>query len=289
MHNDTPSSLRSSAAETVLTCPVCFDPLSVGPSVASCAKNHTFDRAREGYLNLLLANQKGSSDPSDDRESVTARREFLAAGHYNFLAECLSNSVVQNNKAPKIVVDSGCGEGFYLNHIAGRIPGSSTYGLDISRSAMRLASRSYGNCTWAVANIARRLPVSSGCCDVLLSVMAPRNASEFERILRPDGRLIVVTPGDGHLRELADKLMAEPSDQSEKAETLTQQLTPTLTRQTTESVRTSFTADQQTIQRLVTMTPLRWKSQKRVVSGLADIERLDITASFTLMTFSLTT
>jgi tRNA G46 methylase TrmB len=119
--------------------------------------------------------------------------------------------------------------------------------------------------------------------------MAPRNASEFERILRPDGRLIVVTPGDGHLRELADKLMAEPSDQSEKAETLTQQLTPTLTRQTTESVRTSFTADQQTIQRLVTMTPLRWKSQKRVVSGLADIERLDITASFTLMTFSLTT
>lgn len=289
MQNRNPLSSESSALETHLTCPVCFDPLVIGPSVASCAKSHTFDRAREGYLNLLLANQKGSSDPGDDRESVTARREFLATGHYDFLAAGLSKSVVRQDKEPKVVIDSGCGEGFYLNHIAHHILASDTYGLDISRFAMRLASRSYGNCTWAVANIARRLPISSGCCDVLLSVMAPRNASEFERILRPDGLLLVVIPGDGHLRELADKLMAEPSDQSEKADALIQSLTPTFTLQNTEPLSARFTADQQTIQRLVTMTPLRWKSQKRALSGLASLESLDITASFTLMTFSLAT
>jgi 23S rRNA (guanine745-N1)-methyltransferase len=37
---------------------------------------------------------------------------------------------------------------------------------------------------------------------VILNVFAPRNGPEFRRILRPDGRLLVVTPAADHLREL---------------------------------------------------------------------------------------
>jgi len=115
--------------------------------------------------------------------------------------------------------------------------------------------------------------------------MAPRNPAEFERILQPDGLLIVVIPGDGHLRELTDILMAEPSDQSDKADTLTRSHTPAFTLKNTEAIRHTFTADQPTLQKLVTMTPLRWKSQKSALSSLASINSLNITASFTVMTF----
>jgi hypothetical protein len=94
LHTQSSESDHVNEVTTALTCPVCHKPLTVGPTVANCAKSHTFDRAREGYFNLLLANQKGSNNPGDDRDSVTARREFLAEGHYNFLAETIDRIAV---------------------------------------------------------------------------------------------------------------------------------------------------------------------------------------------------
>jgi 23S rRNA (guanine745-N1)-methyltransferase len=273
-------------SRTALACPVCHDPLIVGPAVATCEKNHTFDRAREGYFNLLLANQKGSSDPGDDRDAVAARREFLTGGHYNFLAEAIGRIVSET--APYVILDAGCGEGFYLNRLARAFPETDCYGFDISRSAMRLASRSYGDCTWAVANIARRLPLATGSCDLVISVMAPRNTDEFKRITRDSGRLIVVIPSDGHLRQLTDRLMSQPSDQSSKPDELSQSLTSAFDLVSTESIQHNFLADRETIRKLVTMTPLRWKSNHKSLEDLDQIDNLEITAAFRVLRYAST-
>ena len=269
---------------TALACPVCHEPLTVGPTVANCRKNHTFDRAREGYFNLLLANQKGSSNPGDDRDAVAARRKFLTGGHYNFLAEAIGRIVSETT--PDVILDAGCGEGFYLNHLARAFPESDCYGFDISRSAIRLASRSYGDCKWGIANIARRLPLVTGSCDLVISVMAPRNTDEFKRITRDSGQLIVVIPGDGHLRKLTDRLMSQPSDQSRKTDELSKSLTPAFDLVSSESIQHDFLADRKTIRKLVTMTPLRWKSNRKSLEDLDQFDNLEITAAFRVLRYA---
>jgi len=273
--------------QTALTCPVCFGPLTVGPSAVNCSKSHTYDRAREGYLNLLLANQKGSNDPGDDRDSVAARREFLAAGHYDFLPETIDRIVARHEDSPGVIADAGCGEGYYLARQARKFPDAACYGFDISRSAMRLASRSYGDCTWAVANIARRLPLTDKSCDLLLSIMAPRNATEFERVLKLSGQIVVVVPGDYHLGQLTDLLMTKPSDQSAKPDIVTRSLSPAFNLESSQNIKIDFSADQATIQKLVTMTPLRWKSRRNSLENLLQIDRLNITASFKILQYAL--
>ena len=153
---------------------------------------------------------------------------------------------------------------------------------------MRLASRSYGDCTWAVANIARRLPLADKSCDLLLSIMAPRNVGEFERVLKLSGQLVVVVPGEYHLGQLTDLLMAEPSDQSAKPDTLTRSLSPAFDLKSSQNVKIDFSADQATIQKLVTMTPLRWKSRRKSLENLLQIDRLQVTASFRILQYALT-
>jgi 23S rRNA (guanine745-N1)-methyltransferase len=271
---------------TAMTCPVCFDPLTAGAKVSKCPRNHTFDRAREGYLNLLLADQKGSNDPGDDRGSVAARRDFLTSGHYDFLSAAINQAILYGDSSPETVADIGCGEGYFLSRLSPMVPMSGRYGLDISKSAMRLASRTFRECQWAVANIARRLHLADDSCDVLLSNMAPRNADEFGRILKPDGRLIVVIPGSEHLIQLTDHLMALPSDQTGKADAVTEAMAHAFRLTSSEMIQHTFDANQATVQRLVTMTPLRWKSQKLAMDSLMELKNLRITASFQLLQFA---
>jgi 23S rRNA (guanine745-N1)-methyltransferase len=264
-----------------LLCPVCSDPLTTDAKQAICSNRHTFDRAKEGYFNLLLANQKGSNDPGDDRESITARRAFLSAGHYDFLRDGIRSIVSAETQT---ILDAGCGEGYFLSQIA---PGPG-YGVDISRSGVRLAARTHKSYTWAVANIARQIPISDNSCDVILSVMAPRNTAEFHRILTPSGLLIAVIPGPDHLNQLTSKLMDHDPNQSSKPRLLLEDLSPQF--EFTDETRVShdIIADQDTISNLITMTPLRWKSRKQSLTEVADLKSLTITADFRILTLSAT-
>ena len=46
----------------------------------TCGNGHSFDRAKQGYCNFLLANQKNSREPGDSVEMVDARRAFFKSG-----------------------------------------------------------------------------------------------------------------------------------------------------------------------------------------------------------------
>ena len=261
-----------------LLCPVCSQPLDTADKQAVCGNRHSFDRAKEGYFNLLLANQKGSSDPGDDRESIAARRAFLSSGHYNFLLDALLAKLPPESPT---ILDAGCGEGHFLGHLAI----TDSFGVDISRSGVRLASRAHKNHIWAVANIARQIPLTDSSCDIILSVMAPRNAAEFHRILKPSGSLLAVIPGPDHLTQLTAKLMDHDPNQSSKPRLLIDDLAPHFTMTDESRVTNEITADQPTIANLITMTPLRWKSRKESLAEVADLETLTITADFRILIF----
>jgi 23S rRNA (guanine745-N1)-methyltransferase len=188
-----------------LICPLCARDLFLGDGAVRCARGHAFDVAREGYVNLLPGS---GSIPGDSRAMIEARESFLEAGHYRRLADCVAGIAagLLQDGPPAVVVDAGAGTGYYRAHLLEREPRAAGPPLDVSKFAIRRASRAHPRIGAAVCDIWKALPVKTGAAQVILDVFAPRNAAEFKRVLHPDGALLVVTPTARHLRELVEAL-----------------------------------------------------------------------------------
>lgn len=209
----------------MLICPLCQHSLAYDAQGACCSQGHRFDRARQGYLNLLPVQHKNSRAPGDNPAMVEARRRFLQAGHYAPLAQRLAQLAASH--APQQWLDIGCGEGYYTAQLAEQLPEADGYALDISREAVKRAaargrsrslrdaalptSMSVAALTWLVASMAR-VPLSDASCDLLASVFSPLDWQEALRLLRPGGGLLRMGPTRAHLMELRQKLYDEVRD-----------------------------------------------------------------------------
>ncbi|MEV0002507.1 putative RNA methyltransferase [Micromonospora sp. NPDC050980] len=192
-----------------LRCPVCGEPLTgttAGTARAlRCPRGHSFDTARQGYVNLLAGRAPHSGDSAD---MVAARADFLAAGHYDALAAALSDAasrITVGDPYP-LVVEPGAGTGHYLAAVLAALPDAAGLALDVSKPALRRAARAHPRAAAALADTWQRLPLADRSTAVLLNVFAPRNGAEFHRVLDPAGALLVVTPTGDHLGELVEAL-----------------------------------------------------------------------------------
>lgn len=190
----------------MLTCPICLARLERLDDGAVCPAGHRFDRARQGYLNLLPVQHKKSRDPGDNAAMVEARRHFLSTGHYAPLARRLAELAAQ--RAPARWLDIGCGEGYYTAQLAEALPGSDGYALDISREAVKSACRRAPQLTWMVASMAR-VPLADASCQLLASVFSPIDWNEAARLLVPGGGVLRLGPARDHLLELRQRLYDE--------------------------------------------------------------------------------
>jgi len=193
----------------MLICPICREALHPAGNGVACAANHSFDRARQGYLNLLPVQHKKSRDPGDNQAMVEARRRFLDGGHYAPLAERLARLAA--NQAPERWLDIGCGEGYYTAQLAQAMPDSEGYALDISREAIRRACKRAPQLEWLVASMAR-IPLADASCNLLASVFSPLDWIEARRLLAPGGGLLRMGPTRDHLWELRARLYDEVRD-----------------------------------------------------------------------------
>ena len=205
-----------------LLCPVCRNGLMPsGDQRLVCPNGHSFDAARQGYFNFLVG--KGTVFEADTAAMVAARFDFLSRGHYQPLADVLAELAAPALQRPDAtVLDAGTGTGHYLNRVLAAVP-ASAIGLDISKFALRRAARMNPDAVNLVCDVWQPLPVTDDAVDVVTVVFAPRNAAEFARVLRPEGRLIVVTPRSGHLGEVAGKtgmLGIEPAKEERLAASL---------------------------------------------------------------------
>lgn len=163
-----------------------------------CARAHSFDIARSGYINLLQPQDRRSKQPGDTAAAVLARRRLHDHG---FTAPLLD--AIREMAAPReqdVVLDAGCGEGFYLGGIARA--GCTCHGVDISVSAIEAAAKRYPGVQWIVGNADRFLPYPDRAFSLLLSITARMNTAEFSRVLRENGRLLVAIPAPDDLIEL---------------------------------------------------------------------------------------
>lgn len=218
-----------------LLCPVCRERLatyaSQGRAVA-CPAGHSFDAARQGYFNFLVG--KGTVFEADTADMVAARFDFLSAGHYRPLAEAvveLSAPALTGSTtgAGSTVLDAGTGTGHYLRVLLDRFPEAAAAGLDISKFALRRAARLNPEAVNLVSDVWQPLPVADHAVDLITVVFAPRNAAEFARVLRPGGRLVVVTPRPGHLGEVMGQtgmLGIEPDKEERLAASLAGHFSP---------------------------------------------------------------
>ena len=189
----------------LLACPHCGAPLALASGSAACAKGHSFDVARQGYLSLLPG-RRGSADST---EMVAAREAFLGAGHFEPLAGALADAAeraLATRDEPGCVVDLGAGTGWYLARVLERLPGRPGLALDLSKHALRRAARAHPRIGAVACDAWRRLPLQDGVAALVLSVFAPRDGAEIARVLRPGGALVVVTPTGRHLDRLVSAL-----------------------------------------------------------------------------------
>ena len=266
---------------TVLACPVCDGDLTMNATAAVCGNGHAFDRARSGYLNLLLSNKKQSAEPGDSLAMMQSRRVFLQGGFYNQMADAASLAVAEIvvGRTDASVADLGCGEGFFTSRVhqalAGASPAHVCYGVDISRPGIKMAATHGRAINWIVASL-HRSPFHARSLDVVLSIFAPIDAVDVRRIVRDDGALVTVTPGPDHLDALRGMIYTsvKPHPQTPAlmaGDTLFEQASAT---------RVSYpivVESSAQIMNLLAMTPYYWNINRATAARIGEQSRLELT------------
>jgi len=238
-------------AVALLACPVCAAGLSATADGLRCAAGHAFDRARQGHVTLL---PPGHRPPSGDTAAQVADRvTFLEAGSYAGITAVLTTAVLADGP-PGTLLDLGGGTGHHLAAVLDRLPDAAGVVLDSSPYAARRAAKAHPRALAVVADTWARLPVRDGAVDRVLVVFAPRNGPETARVLRPDGRLVVVTPAADHLGELVGPLGLLRVDPDKGARTASS-LEPHLRQVAAAAHREELALDHAAVRTLVGMGP----------------------------------
>jgi 23S rRNA (guanine745-N1)-methyltransferase len=185
----------------MLLCAVrdCHLPLAREERRVFCPRGHSFDIARSGYINLLQPHDRRSKNPGDSAKAVAARRRLHDRGVTGPLVQAIADAL--ECSAGDVVLDAGCGDGFYLGSMA-QSCGFEAHGVDISVPAIDAAARRFPGCKWVVANADRFVPYADGSFSRVVSITARMNPAEFRRVLRDEGRLLIALPAPDDLIEL---------------------------------------------------------------------------------------
>ena len=265
------------------SCPVCEIPLQDFPKYVGCDNQHVFDKSKQGYINLLLSNQKKSLQPGDNADMVKSRLQFLQNGFYEPIAAQL-NLTFQKHFANKAnIVDIGCGIGYYLNYLKQHHAQHTFYGVDISKEAIHCAAQKYKSISWAVGS-ALHLPYLPASIQCALLVFAPFYLESLDKILTKDAKVMIVTPNDNHLIEMRTMLFEEVEIKDQ--DKVLEKVKPLLQLIEVQPLKYMITLKtKEDIENLLKMTPFYWRVSQINKDKLLSLNELKITIDVNIWCF----
>ena len=215
---------------------------------------------------------------------IKSRQRFLNGGYYQPLADAIITAV---NNCPlgfeQKLLDIGCGEGYYLQQLrnAAKISNANLelLGLDISKVGVRLAAKRKLDAQ-LVVDSAYKVPLFDNSIDTALSVFSPICPEEAARILRTDGVLLMVGPGEEHLTGLTAHIYEQHQPHAGNFKVLDEH--PSFDLKEQIDVKAEITVKGPDILALLTMTPYYWHTNAEQQEQLATLSLLITPVHFSL-------
>lgn len=258
--------------KNLYSCPKCGKKIRFHAGSLVCKKEHSFDISSKGYVNML-----GATVPLKgyDKKFFQNRNEFFAKGYYKHILDA-TVSAVKNIKASAnldemVLVDAGCGEGYYSAELS-KLDGLQIIAFDIASDAIKQATKSPANVAWTIADITN-IPVKDHVCDIILDVFTPANYKEFGRILKKDGYIIKIIPGSNHLIQLRKAASNQLRNKEYSGEEVSDYFEKHYEVVSSEILTNTMSIDQDTLKTLTAMTPLLFDADKSKLdlSGITEI------------------
>ena len=263
-------------------CPICSQSLNIlEGGTALCQKGHSFDRAKEGYYNLLIRNAGGVH--GDNKEMIEARRAFLNTGAYKPLCDAVASLALKYTDGG-ILLDSGCGEGYYTDAICRAVEKDCrdvrVLGFDISKDAVRRAAKRNSSLSLAVAS-AYDIPIADSSVSTVINVFSPLAIAETHRVLKPSGIFIMAIPDKRHLFELKAEIYDTPYE-NEVKDTVLEGFS--LVSEQRISYDMHF-EDKESVRSLFMMTPYAYRTSKEGRERILSLSSLTTKAQFIIFTY----
>ena len=275
------ASLLNEYAEKFI-CPVCGGKVEVVEYKSIiCSNRHTFDFAKQGYINMLTRSMKVNYD----KELFAARQDIIRKHRlydslHTRLLEIIKKETANNPQS--LLLDAGTGEGSHLTRMLEQTEDPLTgIGIDISKEGIRLAASKSDTTMWLVGDLAN-IPVKNDTLHAIINILSPANYQEFKRILVENGLMIKVVPGTNYLVELRDAILDEQKRSFTNEETISlfqEHFTDVWIEELTYTKR----LDQAGLQDLIKMSPLSWNADQESIQALRNREYFKITIDLAIL------
>ena len=264
-------------------CPVCGEPLVLRENTYICESNHSFDRAKSGYVNLLRLQTSSKKRHGDDKLMIRARTAFLEKGYYRPLLEGILAECERLTERMVHLCDIGCGEGWYTDHIFRHLREKGKIvqmeGIDISKDALTACAKRNAYVAAAVASISA-LPIKTQSVDMLLNLFAPFDTAEFARVLKKGGIWLKAIPLEKHLYGLKSAIYEHPYENEVSIEEY-----DGFELISRREIKSDIHLVGEDIQNLFCMTPYYYKTGKEDQARLAARQELTTEIEFAVLCY----
>lgn len=237
----------------LFACPICQESMQVyEQGRLTCSANHSFDIAKQGYVNMLThsAASKYSKDLFESRKTI------IDSGLYDPLEEKIAELIGE----AKTVLDTGCGEGSHLARIMTQKQGIGI-GIDIAKEGILAAARHYPKQIWCVGDLAKS-PFAQTSFDVILNILSPANYEEFKRLLTSNGCVVKVVPQSGYLQQIRSQLYADSAKETYSNAQTVERFRESFSHVTVERITYTVPLASVLVPALLEMTPMGWHKEQ---------------------------
>lgn len=288
-HMDQRKLMRFTQGAGLLSCPVCGEPLLLEGTALRCAAGHSFDIARQGYVNLLAGAHRSQGY---DRASFEKRRQVFSSGIYDdiaqevcrIVADLTEGKTAESGKPPR-VLDAGCGEGYFARAVAHKTA-AQVAAFDISKDSVQLAAGTDADdgIIWFVADLAA-IPVRDHTIDCVLDIFSPAHYGEFRRVLAPGGFVVKAIPTEHHLHELRERASGQLAHDDYSNERVIEHFKESCELLATRRVTRTQELDPEALDALLAMTPLLFHVDRAAIDW-SDVCEVTVEADILLGRFT---